>query len=223
MYHQHFDQIPSTQTYLRDHISEFHDEHILISCSEQTNGIGRSGNAWDYYPQSLAMSFTITPNKFSSATPLELGLLSTFFLEKKFGLETSLKWPNDIMTKDKSKCGGIICHYLNSLLIIAGIGINFSVPTKTYSYQTSGLLLNEKINLKEISLELYQYILNNRLGDSLPKLFEEQCSHLNQSVTIIDDTSSISGVFKGVDENGSALIQTKDKIEKIISGSLLLN
>jgi BirA family biotin operon repressor/biotin-[acetyl-CoA-carboxylase] ligase len=224
MQHQHFDKIPSTQLFLREHLEEFSDTEVLISCDEQTQGIGRTGNSWDFYPKSLAMSFTITPNTVPSLTSIEIGLLTLEFIKKKFDQKLLLKWPNDLMTIDSKKCGGIISHYINTSKIIVGLGINFSIPTKNYQYPTDGISINQEIFPKDLSLEIYRYILANRILNSkqLTEQFLQNCVHQNQLVTLIDGVSVINGVFKGINHNGEALIEIKDEIKTFIAGSLLL-
>ena len=85
MYHLHFNNIPSTQIYLKDNLEllKIKNQNVLISSSEQTEGIGRRGNAWDTYPNSLALSFTLKPNTIASLTPIEVGLIVSQFFKKK--------------------------------------------------------------------------------------------------------------------------------------------
>ena len=69
MHHAHFETIDSTQLYLKNNYSDLakknREKNILISSSQQSKGIGRHGNSWDHYKNSLAFSFSleITQNK----------------------------------------------------------------------------------------------------------------------------------------------------------------
>lgn len=222
MQHRHFPKIPSTQIYLRDHLDEFTDTEVLISCSKQTKGIGRTGNAWDFYPNSLAMSFLITPHMTPTLTSIELGLLILNFFKNKFNINLFLKWPNDLMTVDSEKCGGIICNYINDQKIIAGLGINFTSPTNNYSYKTTCIALNETFVQEDLCLEIYKYILENRTltAKIIVEQFDAHCIHYSKIVTLNDGLSSHSGVFKGINEIGEALIEIDGEIKKIFSGSL---
>lgn len=84
MYHHHFHSINSTQIYLKDNLDALkkNDGNILISCSHQTDGIGRRGNVWDNYENSIAMSFTFKPNTIASLTPLEIGIITVGFFKR---------------------------------------------------------------------------------------------------------------------------------------------
>jgi biotin-[acetyl-CoA-carboxylase] ligase BirA-like protein len=224
MQHQHFDKIPSTQIYLREHLQEFSDPMVLISCDQQTQGIGRTGNVWDFYPQSLAMSFLIVPHSVASLTSIEIGILTVLFLKQKFSYSLLLKWPNDLMTMDLKKCGGIISHYINNQQVIAGLGINFSSPTNQYPYQTSHVSLDQSFSPKNLSLEIYEFILANRIhsAEKVIEQFNLNCAHLNQDVTINDDSNSSSGIFKGISGNGEALIAINGIEKKFLAGTLYL-
>lgn len=224
MQHQHFEKIPSTQIYLRDHLEEFTDHQVLISCTEQTNGIGRTGAAWDFYPNSLAMSFLITPHTIPTLTSIEIGILTLAFIKNKFNFNLLLKWPNDLMTADLKKCGGIICNYINEQTIIAGLGVNLTNPTNHYPYQASFVDFNMPFSQKHLSLEIYKYILDNRLhnSDQLITDFNKNCAHLNNTITFHDGKSSRTGIFRGINENGEALLEIGGNISSFLSGSLTL-
>ncbi len=225
MQHQHFNQIHSTQMYLRENINDFSDTEVLISCDEQTGGIGRTGNKWDFYPDSLAMSFLVTPNFVPTLTTLEIGLLIVQFIKQKFDHKLILKWPNDLMTVDLKKCGGIISNYIDDKTIISGLGINFTSPTKSYNYEAGSICLNTSINIKELSLEIYLYILKNRILDStkLTTLFTIECAHLNSQVTLVDADNLYCGIFRGISQKGEALIEIDGILKQFLSGTLLLN
>lgn len=225
MHHQHFSTIPSTQIYLRDHLNEFNDKEVLISCSEQTQGIGRTGNAWDFYPNSLAMSFLITPHSTPTLTSIEMGLLTLDFMKNKFNINLFLKWPNDLMTVNSEKCGGIICNYLSDQKIIAGLGINLNTPTNNYPYKTTYIVLNKTFTQKDLSLEIYKYILKNRIetADKIVEKFNANCIHHNKMATLNDESSSYYGIFKGINEIGEATIEIDGIMKKFFSGTLTLN
>ena len=225
MQHLHFQKIPSTQIYLKDHLKEFSDHEVLISCTEQSEGIGRTGNSWDFYPESLAMSFLLTPHPIPTLTSIEIGLLSVLFFKQKFNQTLFLKWPNDLMTTGQNKCGGIISHYIDASNIVAGLGINFSPPTQTYAYQASHITTPDYVvDKKELSLEIYNYILKNRISfdDKITNLFISHCAHLEQSVTMIDGDQTFQGLFRGIGPRGEALIENNGMTKSFLSGSLLL-
>lgn len=232
MYHSHFNSIHSTQLYLRDNLVELktHSTEVLISTSDQTMGIGRKGSQWDNYTNSLAMSFTLTPNFVPTLTPIEIGILATDFLKKEYGISIYLKWPNDLMTVESKKCGGIIAQYIDSETIIGGFGLNLgSIPEidvpghyKHGLGNVSNTLKLTNDDQKNIPAKFYQYILSNRIQDvsSMQTRFKDACIHIGKSVQVDDDGIIHEGLFMGIGKNGEALIEINGAIQSILASSL---
>lgn len=232
MYQTHFNSIHSTQLYLRDNLVELktHSPDILVSASEQTLGIGRKDSQWDSYTNSLAMSFTLRPNHIPTFTPLEIGISAIEFLKAQFGISLFLKWPNDLLTYEGKKCGGIIAQYIDAETIIAGLGLNLghiNVNQQPAHYKhglgnVSDLISLSNEDQKTIPAKFYEYLLKNRLNDIeiLQKKFESSCIHMNKKVMVDDDGINYEGVFLGIGKNGEALIEIEGAIRSFIASSL---
>lgn len=232
MYHTHFNTIHSTQIYLRDNLVELqsHGQEILISTSEQTLGIGRKGSQWDSYANSLAMSFTMKPNPIPTLTPIEIGILAIEFLTSEFNISIKLKWPNDLLTSERKKCGGIIAQYIDTDTVIAGIGLNLgSLPTSVApAHYKHGLgNVSDSIQLttedqKNIPAKLYQYILKNRISDGkvMQNRFQDVCIHIGKDVTVDDDGADFTGSFIGIGKNGEALVEIDGTTHSFLASSL---
>lgn len=233
MYHQHFNSLPSTQIYLKDNLETLKSGglDILISCSEQTQGIGRRGNSWDTYPNSLSMSFTLKPNEIATLTPLEIGLIAIKFFKKKNNKDLFLKWPNDILTAEGKKCGGILCQYVDKSTVVVGLGINLGkleVP-KNNNYRHGLASVDQALKLQaldqeKISNELYNTILCERFDtiSELRESFNKHCFHMNMDVFIFEDGKDHIGIFRGIGENGEALLEKDGQTHSFLSSSLTI-
>lgn len=246
MHHIHFETLHSTQIYLRDNLSELqrNSSQILVTTDEQTQGIGRNRNIWDFYPRSIAMSFTLSPHKVPTLTPLEIGLLVTSFFEEKWNVPIFVKWPNDLLTQKDLKCGGIITQYINSETVIAGLGLNlfkvqeqkqlahnYELKKNQYSHGFDVVFYDEeRVFGKELernfsndlSLDLYKFILSRRIVDirELKTCFYRRCSHINKRVSIEDDGFEFEGNFLGIGDNGEALVDVEGRTRAFLSSSL---
>lgn len=232
MYHKHFTSIDSTQKFLKENLDELliHSNDVLVSCNEQTNGIGRNDKVWREQTNSIAQSFTFRPNKIASLTPLEIGILTILFLNHEFKQKCSLKWPNDLLSPHKKKCGGILTQYINSDISIVGVGLNLGkidVPNIDNTFKhgldficDDLILLNS--DKEEISKKYYQFILTHRFKnlDELKEKFNENCSHLNQLVEIDDDGCFHVGLFKGIGSFGEAILEVDGQLKTFLSSSL---
>ncbi len=232
MYHQHFHTIGSTQIFLKENLERLKesDADILISCSEQTGGIGRRGNSWDTYPNSIAMSFTLKPNSSPSLTPIEIGLMTIRFFQTKFNQKLFLKWPNDLLTSEGKKCGGILSQYVDENTVIVGLGINLGKldfdDDHGYRHGLGSVDHNDlrHVDQEEISKDLYDYFLHNRYHDlaQLRKDFNLFCYHMNMDVFIYEDEQDHLGVFRGIGENGEAMVEINSKVKPFLSSSLTI-
>lgn len=227
--HHHHCTCESTQDLLNELFKQvpMSSKNILISSSNQTKGRGRQGNQWEQLDNSLAMSFSLKPNKVLTLTSLEIGvLICEYFKESK----VKLKWPNDILDEHGLKSGGILCQNQSGTILV-GVGLNLGVSNKkqrseTYKFGRSHLL-NKEFNdqdIKDESSKIYEYILDNRIKASeLREKWNSYCFHINSQVEIRDESMNITGKFIGIGENGEALINTPKGNQKAFSGSLFLD
>lgn len=211
--HIHLDSIDSTQRYLKEHLEK---GNLLVSCVEQTEGVGRQGKTWIHQEGSLAFSFTLKACEIPTLTPLEISVLIALFFKKSFDLNLKLKWPNDLLNEQGEKCAGILLQNIEGTLIV-GVGINLSMNRpieKRELYPPGFLKLNEAP--KQLSRDIYSFILGNRLAPKeIRKLWKAHCIHLDMLVEI-DKTE---GIFEGIGELGEALLRSGE-IKSIFSGQL---
>lgn len=222
MHHIHLTQTLSTQEDVKKALHQNPGEY-LVSTEKQSRGVGRQGSEWHQFEDALAFSFTMTPNETLTLSPLEVGIhLANFFSPKLV-----LKWPNDLLSTEGEKIGGIICQLVGKVIVV-GIGINLKMPKNLpkFPYKVSSLF-SEKEQLKEdikkdLPLKIVNYILSNRLSaDLVREKFLKKCVHMNKLVTILNNELDVSGKFVGIGQNGEALLESEGNDQlKILTGSL---
>lgn len=114
--------VPSTQ----DVLAEWKEapEGALVVAERQTRGRGRLGRPWESPPGNLY--FSVLLKKCDPLLPLRAGLA----LVEAVGFG-SLKWPNDLLSSDGRKMGGILIEQSGSRILL-GVGINVErapIPT----------------------------------------------------------------------------------------------
>ena len=115
-----FDQVENTQELA---ISKFSSEPILIIAKHQLKGRGRKGNDWENADQALACSFAFSLEKDhlnKSLLPLIAGYEFSSLYKKQ---KVFLKWPNDLIVRDK-KVGGVLVEKFKETFV-TGIGVNY--------------------------------------------------------------------------------------------------
>ena len=199
--------------------------HIIVS-DKQTNGRGRKGKTWSS-PNSGNIYMTICTNKDISLKPISLisGLICKKAIDQLLDKPIiMLKWPNDILLKNK-KIGGILVETESkglNIKTIVGIGINLNIKKEqSWWGDLSEFKLDEERN-KLINLILLNFIsaIDNLDAKWLDQ-WKNSCVHINKEVEIYDGERFVkTAIFKDIDNQGNAIIETKNGHEKIISGEI---
>ncbi len=216
--HVHVNECDSTQDVLKEQLrSAATDEGILVSCEHQTNGRGRGDNIWASMPGTLCFSLNLMPHPILSLTAIELAVIVTEFFSIK-GRELRLKWPNDLWTEDRKKCGGILVQG-GQANFLAGIGINMFSDLHDYGGIYEHPFAIEKMHLAR---EIAHFIHDHRIPDPdlLRQKWERRCGHLHSTVTITEGIEVNSGRFDGLGDYGEALLSHSGKQTRIYNGSL---
>lgn len=126
------EEIESTNSYAKEHITEFEDRTAIIT-KRQTAGRGRLNRSWvDLGENNLFLSIVLKPSEtFNEIYPNITQYLSVALCRvlETYGLKTQIKWPNDVLI-DGKKIAGILSETvmqgqkLNG--IVLGIGVNLN-------------------------------------------------------------------------------------------------
>ena len=128
---QHFDEIDSTNRWLRDNCDRC-THGFVVDADFQTAGKGQATNRWESARgENLLFSLLLEPTKVPVAQQFLLSelvaLATTDTLHELLGQEIRIKWPNDIYAGDCKLCGILIETLLNGNQMakaIVGIGLN---------------------------------------------------------------------------------------------------
>ena len=103
-------------------------EGVVLAAEEQTAGRGRMGRTW-VSPPYAALTFSLlirpdVPPARRGWLPLLTGVAVAGAVTEVTGVETSLKWPNDVLAGD-AKLAGILAEAAGDAVVV-GIGLNVS-------------------------------------------------------------------------------------------------
>ncbi|MDT0342310.1 biotin--[acetyl-CoA-carboxylase] ligase [Streptomyces litchfieldiae] len=122
---------------------------VLIA-EEQTSGRGRLGRTWSAPPRSgLFFSVLLQPAPEVPADrltwlPLLAGVATAAAVARAAGVDTALKWPNDLLVTvdaEERKCGGILAERAEGGMVVLGIGLNVSLRADELPVPGAGSLL----------------------------------------------------------------------------------
>ncbi|MEV0178030.1 biotin--[acetyl-CoA-carboxylase] ligase [Streptomyces sp. NPDC050625] len=123
-------------------------EGAVLVAEEQTAGRGRLDRQWTAPPRSgLFFSVLLDPAEVPVARwgwlPLLTGVAVATGLARAAGVDTSLKWPNDILVTvgdEERKTGGILAERAGDAGVVVGVGINVSLRAEELPVPQAGSL-----------------------------------------------------------------------------------
>ena len=220
-----YNEIDSTNDEAK-RIEGIKDFHIFIT-EKQTKGRGRHGKKWSS-PNSGNIYMTIsTSQNTSQINPISLisGLICKKAIDKLIKKPSiMLKWPNDILFNDK-KIGGILVETeinKENIKTIIGIGINLNInKEESWWGDLSRFALESKRNeLINLILTEFLNIFDNSYDNWLDD-WKKSCMHINKEIEIFDgENLQKKAIFKDIDAQGNAIIETKDGEEVISTGQI---
>ena len=212
-------------------------------CELQHAGRGRLGRRWiSPFGGGIAMSLGWTCSDVIRTLPalsLGVGVAVSQALARAGAAGISLKWPNDIWFRDR-KLGGVLIELRaeagGPAHVVIGVGINVSLPEEARrEIEASGVAaaavadackvapsrnLMAGAILDELLSMLVQY---ERFGFSA---FRDAWTALDglkdRQVQVVVGGTAIFGIARGVDSDGALLLETKERMQRFVSGEASL-
>lgn len=207
---------------------------VVIS-EEQTAGKGRLGRSF-YSPANtgIYMSIILRPN----LTAMDSVLITTSSsvaicdaISKVTGIESQIKWINDIFINNK-KVGGILTEASTNFesgtidYIILGIGINFNKPKDNFPTELKDIaasLYNNNcngINRNMLCAEIINNILNIipqiKIYDFIPE-YKKRSIILNEEIIYTSGGISSKGKAIDINKDGSLVVKHDDGSIKVLN------
>ncbi len=236
----HFPSLPSTNTYLKGLAKRGEPEGLIVLADTQTKGIGRLERSWYSPPGGLYFSLLVRPMTITANnTPLitlTTGIAIAKVLQSALGLHPSLKWPNDVLL-DRRKVAGILVEsaFIDNAIeySVIGIGINVNTTRMDFpeSIQNTLTTLQDKlkrvVNLPRLfgyfvgQLEFWYLKLLDKGFKAIEPHYRGLCMTLGKRVIIDLGDVKLTGQAKGLEPDGSLIIQTPEGMKIIRSGDMI--
>ena len=170
----YFNNCASTQDELIDFLNQHYlsEDFLAIHTFNQTKGRGQYGNSWENLPEeNLAYSFALkTKNINVSDTCFNFytAILVRDFIANLTKTEVKIKWPNDLILKNKKICG--MLFEKNKNYFVVGIGINI-LQENFKNLPKAGSVLSQtglSFELKAFTESLHQYLFEHLVQKEIP-------------------------------------------------------
>lgn len=232
----HFDTIDSTNDYAKE-IGHTTTEGTIVISEEQTKGKGRLGRQWQSKShEGIWMSIVLKPNIMPYKAPfitLIAGASITSALNK-LGVETLIKWPNDIILNNK-KISGILTELSAEIErvnhIVLGIGIN--VKTMEFSQEISDIatsLYKENYKVSRVDIvrniitefeSLYLDYINEDSKEKTLEICRKYSAIIGKDIYILNGDNKELVKCLDINEDGNLVVEKQDKtIREIMSGEV---
>ena len=191
----------------------------LVMAGFQSAGKGQMGRKWEGESGlNLAFSFLLR-ERFALPPSLLWGLAVSQYLDT-LGVNSQIKWPNDVLVKGE-KISGILVHRRGDVTI-TGIGLNvkqrefpLDLRRPATSLWLQGITL-EPLEILEGLLKEIQYVMNL----SEPRRFvQDRLWCLGEPISLsVTEGVTVVGILKGLGDQGQALLETIDGPREVFSG-----
>jgi BirA family biotin operon repressor/biotin-[acetyl-CoA-carboxylase] ligase len=223
---QRFDTLPSTNTEAARQAAEGAPEGLCIVAREQTAGRGRRERRWvSTKDAGLYFSIVLRPRLEAKEWPL-ITLMAALAvcdaLKEACGLETDIKWPNDLLARGRKLCGILaeIVETRAGRACVLGIGINLTdrafpaeIAGAATSVETEANAAPDYENLLHAltrSLARRYELLHAKDGPArVVSEWESRSSYARgRRVLVALATESFEGTTRGLEPDGALRVET---------------
>lgn len=231
----HFEVLDSTNDYLKRNYEHLNDFQV-VSANHQTEGKGRLGNAW-LDDGNAALFSILVKRKIKMDKIAQIPLLVAMVTHQvllPYISDLLIKWPNDLLIKQK-KIAGILIESISSNqelhAVIIGIGINLynhefhssinetatSFLLETDQEISNSKLIEEIVGKLEIELGLYEQNKSQFIT-----YCKKYSSLIGKKITFRQNNNVIHATAIDIKDNGNLLVKTPHAIFEISTGEVHL-
>ncbi|MGE4213508.1 MAG: biotin--[acetyl-CoA-carboxylase] ligase [Anaerotignaceae bacterium] len=222
----YFDTVDSTNNKLRLLALEGVPEGTVVIADEQVGGKGRRGHVWSSPKgtglwMSVLLKPNITPQEASRIT-LVAGLSVCQGINALLGINSGIKWPNDIMIDGKKVCG--ILTEMNAQIdnvefVVVGMGVNVNTETFPDELREVAVSLRQvtgtKVKRSEVAAVIIRCLEENykkytHEGFLAVKAdYEKSCITLKREVKVIAK-DGFNGKAIAINNDGELIVEKAD-------------
>ncbi len=200
---------------------------VLVCSTRQTQGRGQRQRQWVSPEGNIYLSTLLnTRTAIDGRLALEIAL-NILQMPSLNTLKLQVKWPNDLYSL-QGKWGGILVEPISPHQVIVGVGINLEpVPQAQIDQHATSLRELELEDISRIQLiaELYMAIqqASEWFDHDCPNLaarFNHYAAFKNQAVEFEHHSGLCSGIFLGIQDDGSVNIETAEGLKQFYQGRL---
>ena len=217
----HLAETGSTMDVARNLALEGCPHFTVVVADTQTGGRGRMDRTWRSDPGGLYMTLVLRPD-IPAADGLKLTFLASLTLAQTVrrccNIDAGVKWPNDILVKEK-KLAGLLSEMqaAGSRIDFVNIGIGINVNNDPARFEPGATSIKAETGAtfsREVLLDEFLGALKAGLQNtSLPSVIQQWKTlavSLGRPVTVITPRETVTGTAEDVNESGALLVRMSD-------------
>ena len=226
---QDFDSVDSTNSSAFELCNKV-NQPCVVTAREQHKGRGRRGRNWISYKDNLFMSFAYPVAIDKLGHMVILSGLAVLMTVRHFcpNIRVNVKWPNDVLVEG-AKISGILFEKGPDDFWIMGIGINIVAhPQQNEAgYETTGMNYiganTTRLEDFRVFVDIWHKLMEEYSEYGFQKLRQawlDNAFKLGQKIIIRQEKCNKEGIFKGIDEYGSLILEQDHQEIKILTGDV---
>ncbi|PPZ92339.1 biotin--[acetyl-CoA-carboxylase] ligase [Cloacibacterium normanense] len=217
----YFNNCASTQDELIDFLNQHYlsEDFLAVYTFNQTKGRGQYGNSWENLPEeNLAYSFALKAkniNVSDTCFNFYTAILVRDFIANLTKTEVKIKWPNDLILKNKKICG--MLFEKNKNYFVVGIGINIlqenfkNLPKAGSVLSQTGLSFELKAFTESLHQYLFEHLVQKEIPNNILELYHLHLYRKNEVSVFEKNEVRQNGIIQNVDENGYIWIDLENE------------
>ena len=233
----HYFRVGSTNALALEAAARGEAEGSVFLAEEQTAGRGRGSNSWHSEKSAGIYCSIILRPQLPPADALALSLLAGLAVQQAVkrvtGAAADLRWPNDLLLKEKKFCGILTEMNAEPTRVrhaVVGMGINVNQETFPARLRESATSLRMETGREWPRLELLAALLQSLdreyralSGDSVKNIlhrFEQNSSYARRKQVRVEENGGFEGVTDGLDARGFLRVRTSNGVRTVLTGGV---
>ena len=236
----HFQTLDSTNSKAYQLALNGAEEGEVVISESQGKGRGRLGRQWFSPPflnlyLSVILRPKISPHQASLIT-LMAAVATADAIQKFSGLLPLIKWPNDILLRNR-KAAGLLNEIHSEMdrihFVILGVGVNLNMDAKMFSKEIRAVATSLKIEMGQkvsrkaflqfflLELEKWYSIFLEEGGAVILKAWRDRAHIKGRQVKVTSFGETVVGIAIDVDSDGALILETEDgKQKRVVAGDV---
>ena len=230
----YYDEIDSTNNRAKEAGDNKAPHGTLFVADMQVAGKGRRGRVWQSPAgSSIYMTILLYPEISPLKAPqltLVMAIAVAEGIKAVTGLDTKIKWPNDIVVNGRKICGILTemsteIDYINHVVIGAGINVNQDEFPEDIRKTASSLKmeLGQQVKRSELIAAImksfekdYEIFIQTEDLSGLQELYNSMLVNLDRDVKVLEPGNEYEAHALGINKTGELIVRTPEGEEKDI-------